>query len=546
MADTISRYLKLKIADDLSADAKYNLQRIDSLGASIGSTFVTGLGDKLSILSRGDIQLVANDSSIGGPGSGGTITLGDSSNLATVVIEGAAFRLNCGLGLKNAATSANNYLTVSFLNAANLTTPQSLTIGVGTGNRSITFPEDGVVVTSDATQTLTNKTLSGASNTLSNIGYSSLILTNSIVNADVSSSAAIATSKLSGPLTAVTGNGLGTLATQNTVSLTADVTGILPPANGGTGTDGSDRTTALLNVLPLLAGNESATLRVNPTGTGIEWVAGAGQGTVTSVGMAVPAEWIVTSNDIASPPSIDSAGTFTITKAAQAANTIYSAPNGTSGEPTFRFLVEADIPSLGQGKISNLTSDLAGKQATITGAASTITATDLTVSRALQSGASGKVEVSTVTSTELGYLSGVTSSIQTQLGSKEPTITAGTTSQYWRGDKTWYSPVIDSTAGNETDQAASVAAMKSYVGSYSGGSYAADWTTGTAITLTHGLGSEDVTVNVYDMDTKKEILVDEINRGDSSSPTPLDTTTKVTLTASVAPTGSGWRVVVRK
>jgi hypothetical protein len=48
----------------------------------------------------------------------------------------------------------------------------------------------------DSTQTLTGKTLSGSSNTFSNIGYSSLVLTGGIVNADISSSAAIAYSKL--------------------------------------------------------------------------------------------------------------------------------------------------------------------------------------------------------------------------------------------------------------------------------------------------------------------------------------------------------------
>lgn len=42
-----------------------------------------------------------------------------------------------------------------------------------------------------------------------------------------------------------------------------------------------------------------------------------------------------------------------------------------------------------------------------------------------------------ITTTELDYLSGITSNIQTQLDGKEPTITAGTTAQYWRGDKTW-------------------------------------------------------------------------------------------------------------
>jgi hypothetical protein len=42
----------------------------------------------------------------------------------------------------------------------------------------------------------------------------------------------------------------------------------------------------------------------------------------------------------------------------------------------------------------------------------------LTASRALQSSASGEIETSTVTNTELGYVSGVTSAIQTQLNAK--------------------------------------------------------------------------------------------------------------------------------
>ena len=59
-------------------------------------------------------------------------------------------------------------------------------------------------------------------------------------------------------------------------------------------------------------------------------------------------------------------------------------------------------------------SGLDTKQEIITGAATTITDSNLTASRALVSNASGKVGVSAVTSTELGYLDGVTSAIQTQ------------------------------------------------------------------------------------------------------------------------------------
>lgn len=58
-------------------------------------------------------------------------------------------------------------------------------------------------------------------------------------------------------------------------------------------------------------------------------------------------------------------------------------------------------------------------QAAITGGASTIVTANLTASRALVSDGSGKVAVSAVTSTELGYVAGVTSAIQTQLDNKQ-------------------------------------------------------------------------------------------------------------------------------
>lgn len=89
-----------------------------------------------------------------------------------------------------------------------------------------------------------------------------------------------------------------------------------------------------------------------------------------------------------------------------------------------------DAAKIADGTVSNaefqyiggLTSDaqtqINAKQATITGAATTITSSDLTASKALVSDGSGKVAVSSVTSTELGYVSGVTSAIQTQVDTK--------------------------------------------------------------------------------------------------------------------------------
>ena len=71
---------------------------------------------------------------------------------------------------------------------------------------------------------------------------------------------------------------------------------------------------------------------------------------------------------------------------------------------------------------SAIQTQLDAKQATITGGATTIDTEDLTASRALVSSGSGKVAVSVVTATEVGYLDGVTSAIQTQIDAAQATF----------------------------------------------------------------------------------------------------------------------------
>ena len=91
------------------------------------------------------------------------------------------------------------------------------------------------------------------------------------------------------------------------------------------------------------------------------------------------------------------------------------------------------------GDVTGLQTALDAKQATITGAATTITASNLTANRALISNASGKVAISSsVTSTQLGYLSGVTSDIQTQLDA----------SAIWGGTVGTLMAVVTDSSGN--------------------------------------------------------------------------------------------------
>ena len=87
--------------------------------------------------------------------------------------------------------------------------------------------------------------------------------------------------------------------------------------------------------------------------------------------------------------------------------------------------LQTDVGTL-KTNVSSLQTALTSKQDVIVGAASTIAEDNLVADRALISDSSGKVAVSNVTSTELGYLDGVTSNVQTQLDKKLENIPIAT------------------------------------------------------------------------------------------------------------------------
>lgn len=86
---------------------------------------------------------------------------------------------------------------------------------------------------------------------------------------------------------------------------------------------------------------------------------GGGSGTVTSVGLAMPADLTVSGSPVTN------SGTLTASWASVAANRVLISPNGSSGTPTFRALLEADLPTLttaGKVNTSALTGTLAAGQ----------------------------------------------------------------------------------------------------------------------------------------------------------------------------------------
>ena len=67
----------------------------------------------------------------------------------------------------------------------------------------------------------------------------------------------------------------------------------------------------------------------------------AGTGSVTSVGLAAPAEFTVSGSPVTG------SGVLTFAKATQAANVVYAGPTtGAATQPTFRTQVAADVPQV--------------------------------------------------------------------------------------------------------------------------------------------------------------------------------------------------------
>ena len=124
----------------------------------------------------------------------------------------------------------------------------------------------------------------------------------------------------------------------------------------------------------------------------------------------------LTASEVGAEPTITGAATSITSDDLTASRVLIS---NTSGKVAVSAITSTELGYL-DGVTSDIQTQINSKQATITGAASSISSDNLTASRALVSNSSGKVVVSDVTSTELGYLDGVTSAIQNQLDGKSP------------------------------------------------------------------------------------------------------------------------------
>lgn len=81
MAFTLSRYLRLRLDSNLTANAKYNLEKLDLLGSMLSIDSVSNV----NLRSRGDITVEPQSQVSGGSGVGGTVNIGTVDHPLTAI-----------------------------------------------------------------------------------------------------------------------------------------------------------------------------------------------------------------------------------------------------------------------------------------------------------------------------------------------------------------------------------------------------------------------------------------------------------------------------
>ena len=319
---------------------------LNTLTPSSGIGITNGAG-LITVANTGVLSNIAS-SGISVSGATGNVTIANTGVLSAIAGSGISVS-----GATGDVTFANTGV-LSFSGGSTGLTPATATTGAvslaGTlavaygGTGQTTYTDGQLLIGNTTGNTLAKSTLTAGTGISISNGHGSITVTNTSP-----SSGGTVTS-----VSVVSANGLaGTVATSTTtpaITLSTTITGLLK-GNGtaiSAATSGTDYAPATSGT-SILYGNGSGGFSNVTIGTGVAFAGGTlsatgSGGTVTSVTGTAP---VVSSGGTTPAISLNTGYGDTLNPyASKTANYVLAAPNGSTGVPTFRALVAADIPTL--------------------------------------------------------------------------------------------------------------------------------------------------------------------------------------------------------
>jgi hypothetical protein len=307
--------------------------------AATGFTIAGGTTSKTLTVSN-TLTLAGTDSSTLNIGSGGT--LGTAAFTAATAYQASNTNLTSLAGLTFASTSFVK-MTAAGTFALDTNTYYLSSNPSGYTNNT------GTVTSVGGTGTVSGLTLTGTVTTTGSLTLGgTLAVTASNFSSQTANTFLAAPNGSAGVPTfrTIVAADIPTLNQSTTGSAGSVANSFIVRADSGT-TEGTDIYTfngSAGKNLNIVAGTNVTITKVAGQWT-IAATGGGGSGTVTSVGLSLPAIFAVTGSPVTT------SGTLTATLASQTINTVFAAPFDANGVPTFRTLAPADIPNLDAGKI---------------------------------------------------------------------------------------------------------------------------------------------------------------------------------------------------
>jgi hypothetical protein len=531
MATTLTDYLRLRITSDLTKDAIYNLERLDTLGA----TFLISTTEDVNLRSREQISLQPRSPDLGGIGVGGLVTIEGSLTINENITAVGPVQLDELRLLADINTPTSFYSAIRANPSLTNSTTWTLPLADGTASQVLTtdgagqfswssVPTDSLlefnVKIGNGSNIATATDTSALGDIASSTSTGLTIKASAINNSHIDANATINRSKLA--------NGNPAAVLINDISGVMTDEAQLAIVRGGTAA--ASVPDARIN-LGLEIGVD-----VQSHDADLDNIAGLPKSD-NDIMISSGGSWVV-----ANPTTyfgILGLGTIS-TQDSDSVSVTGGAIDGTTIGTTTPSTIRATTYITTSGSL-----DVAGASALAIGASAG--ANDITVGGASSTlVVPGNLEVQgTTTTIDTATLDVADANITVNDGGTDGSAEgAGLTVERTGTDGSLvYEDALASkwkigSTGSESE-IVDVDSVQTLINKTIPGNqkYVADWTTSTSFNAIHNIGSKDVLVEVYDIDSGDTVLLDRVTR---------TSTTEIDLTASTAPTGSGRRVLIRE